>query len=76
MSEAIKFWPADRITDDHTVEDRIHNAVLAEREKNAKILDSVRAKLISVSHRGRLNQIDDHVAYMFDQYAAKIRRGE
>lgn len=32
-------WPADRISDDTSVDDRIHNAVIAEREECARIAD-------------------------------------
>ena len=32
-------WTADRISDDRTVEDRIHNAVLSERERCARIVE-------------------------------------
>ena len=33
----ITHWPSDRISDDRSVEDRIHNAVMAERERCAKV---------------------------------------
>ena len=33
-------FPADRISDDQSVSDRIHNAVLAERERCAKIAET------------------------------------
>lgn len=34
-------WPKDRISDDHTVEDRIHNAVLAERQRCERIAEAL-----------------------------------
>lgn len=35
----ITHWPADRITDDKSVEDQIYNAVLVEREACAKVAE-------------------------------------
>ena len=37
MRIPFKIFPADRLSDDHTVEDRIHNAEVAMREKCAKL---------------------------------------
>lgn len=36
MPDLPKIWPTDRISDDHTVSDAIHNAVLAERKRLTK----------------------------------------
>lgn len=36
MPDLPKIWPKDRISDDHTVSDAIHNAVLAERKRLTK----------------------------------------
>ena len=40
MRIPFKIFPADRLSDDHTVEDRIHNAEVAMREKCAKIAET------------------------------------
>ena len=40
-------WPVDRISDDHTVEDRIHNAVLAERERCTGIVRNAVADAVA-----------------------------
>lgn len=36
MPDVPKIWPKDRLSDDHTVSDAIHNAVLAERKRLTK----------------------------------------
>jgi hypothetical protein len=68
-------WPQDRITDDTAVTDRIQAAVLAERERCAKVAEST-AGGASIPDSRDLSEFVRGYFEARSHIAAKIRNGE
>lgn len=76
MSEGIpRIWPADRLTDDTSVEDRIHNAVLQERNRVEKIAEGIAVAAGRLRRGyGRLNPGIENFVESFEHAARELIR--